>query len=248
MSVRPEELLAAYADDGLEPEERALVEHFLTQNPSSARELDELQSVVERLREHACAERTGPAPSWDAMAADIRRGCDQAEAARARRWPVRLRTRLRRLFTPGPALALGAAVMATAALLLVIRHWGKGGHEPQIDRNDPAQLVRSDVQTTDEPAMVPTRSLVPAIRPPVDNAVLVDEPMIGAFPDDLHAAFDTIDGEVMDGELMENVEWLADDMALLTGLELDVLAEPTYEDSLEDMSDATLEELLAQAG
>lgn len=248
MSVRPEELLAAYADDGLEPEERAAVERFVAGDPSSARELNELQSVVERLREHARAERTGTAPSWEAMAADIRRACNEAEAARARRWPARLRRGLHRLFTPRPVLALGAGVMAAAALLLVLHRGNAGDDTQQTGRSGPEQLAHSSSHAPGAPITDRSSSPAPVTRSAVGEPAPVDEPTLGLVPDELYAAFDTLDSETADGELMENVEWLADDMALLTGLELDVLAEPMYEDFLEDVSEETLHELLAQAG
>lgn len=248
MSVRPEELLAAYADDGLEPDERAAVERFVAGDPSSARELNELQTVVERLREHARAERTGTDPSWEVMAADIRRACNEVEAARARRWPALLRRGLRRLFTPRPALALGAAAMAAAALLLVLHHGDAGDDTQQTGRSGPEQLAHASSHAPDAPITDRSSSPTAVTRSAVGEPAPMDEPTLGLVPDELHAAFDTIDSEAADGELMENVEWLADDMALLTGLELDVLAEPMYEDFLEDVSEETLDELLAQAG
>jgi len=110
-----DELLAAYADGGLDPRDTARLDAHTDGDPDAAAEVDGLRRTINAVR--ATQPRPTAEPAWDQMARSIRAACDPLPAPRPRaRWLVRLlRPRV-----AAPILAIAAA--ATIALIWTGRH------------------------------------------------------------------------------------------------------------------------------
>lgn len=217
----PDDLLAAYADDGLDASERAEVERRLAENPAMHEEVAELRAVIAAVRESAPPPRTEP--DWARMAARISAACDEVEARPT--WSRRLRDWLVALAQPRRAVAVAAvAVAAAGALTLAIM--GSGSN--------------SRIETAVD------------IRPASDGQ--------GAEPTDEELDNEELDNEALDDEdFEEDTVVLPEQLLLLddelddagdgmgfhraAGLELDTLAEPDYEDLLDDLSKEELDAL-----
>jgi hypothetical protein len=112
MKRRPHELIAAYADGGLAPDEAAEVEALLAASPEARAELEAVRRLIGEARG---AEDSAAEPDWDAMAREIQRACDQAPPPR---WSW---------LRPRRMLAIAGLAAASAALLFVAL--GKGGDD-----------------------------------------------------------------------------------------------------------------------
>lgn len=115
-SPRPEELLAAYADGGLDPAECAKVERYLADEPLAQRELEEIRSVLSQVRE--TAPEAAAEPNWAQMSTRIHAMCNELEDGR--KLGHTLLDWLRRLFEPRYRVGLAAvAVIAVLAFVIV---------------------------------------------------------------------------------------------------------------------------------
>ena len=116
MRKRPDELLAAYADGGLTPDEAAAVESLLAESPEARGELEAIRRLL------AEARQSGPLdadePDWDEMARAIHTACDAA--------PPR---RLAWLWQPRRLIAIGALAASAASAIgfIALRHGDGGG-------------------------------------------------------------------------------------------------------------------------
>lgn len=99
--TKTEHLVAAYADDGLTPDQTAQVSDYLAQHPQASGQARELRALCEELR--AAATRPATEPAWPDMARSIR----TAIATRPRWF-----SRLAQLCSTRPA----RSVLATAAV------------------------------------------------------------------------------------------------------------------------------------
>ncbi|MCG8422883.1 MAG: hypothetical protein MJE77_33675 [Proteobacteria bacterium] len=123
-SISSEELIAAYADKGLEGDERASVEDFLADHPQRRDDVAGVREVVARVRE--LAPRPDEEPNWERMAANIGRACDDIVARREASWLGRQRARLDHLFRPRYAIALASCAIAVIALIAVLNLGERG--------------------------------------------------------------------------------------------------------------------------
>jgi len=159
MKKRTDQLLAAYADGGLAPDEAAEVEALLAESPEARAELEAIRRLLAEAR---AGEDDHAEPDWDAMARDIHRAIDQAPPPRFG-W-----------LRPRRVLAIGAlAAAATAAVLFVAlgRDGGSGGGE---DRAARAAI---------DPATPPVAVTPPAAVMPPAAADQLDPPGEEALPD-----------------------------------------------------------------
>ena len=179
MKKRTDQLLAAYADGGLAPDEAAEVEALLAESPEARAELEAIRRLLADAR---AGEDDHAEPDWDAMARDIHRACDQAPPPRFG-W-----LRPRRVFAIG---ALAAA--ATAAVLFVAlgRDGGGGG-------NGDDRATRAAIDPTTPPVAV-TPPAADQLDPPGEEALPdLREPEVDELSDDeLH----DLDDELATGDL-----------------------------------------------
>jgi hypothetical protein len=132
MTKRASDLLAAYADGGLRPDEAAEVEALLARSPEARAELEAIRRLIAEAR---AAEPRESEPDWDEMARSIHRACDAAPPARfAWLWRPRL-------------VMIGALAAAGAAAALFIALGGDGGEvaprtavAPAPEATPPAQV------------------------------------------------------------------------------------------------------------
>lgn len=224
MKRRPEktaELIAAYADGGLSPEEAAEVEALLAASPEARAELEAVRRLIADARG---AEDSAAAPDWDAMAREIQRACDQAPPPRSG-W-LRLR----------PMIAVGGlAAAATAALLFfALARTGGGEDRAAGAASEPAPPVAISPPATDRESP-PGEEALPALREPeVDElsadelALLDDELATGDLGDDgFIADLLTPGGEASDGDGFD----VFDDQPLTA----DELAEDLPPDAIEKL-------------
>ncbi len=110
MKRRAEELIAAYADGGLTPDEAAEVEALLAASPAARAELEAVRRLIAEARG---AEDNAAEPDWDAMAREIQRACiDEPGAPRWQLW--------RRLWARRPVALAAAGAMAVALAFVVL--------------------------------------------------------------------------------------------------------------------------------
>lgn len=225
----PEELLAAYADGGVDDEERAIVEQYLAENPAAREELEAIRELVARTRN--AVPRPVEEPEWSKMARRIIAMCELEQDEPRSVWQ-RAGDWLARAFRPRPALLLGAA--ATAIVLFAV--WrGSGtpgaGNTPRL----PIATDHSASRTGDETAT----SDRPDSRPEVDWGAVEDilaesagdSDDAAASPGDPNSGPDD-DPNSDDDEVLEYA---------VGGLEL--FAEPDYESWLDDLSADELDAL-----
>jgi len=113
-AAAPQDLLAAYADDGLDAGDRIRVEAYLAAHPEAAAELVALRGLLAEAR--ATAPRPRQEPAWDDMARAIRAACaDQPLGAGASGLLARATAWLRG--RPVLAGGLGTALVAAAVIL-----------------------------------------------------------------------------------------------------------------------------------
>ncbi len=105
MKKRPDELLAAYADGGLTPDEAAEVESLLAESPEARGELESIRRLLADARQSGGAAE----PDWDEMARSIHRACDAAPPRRFA-W----------LWQPRRLVAIGALAASAAAVVVFI--------------------------------------------------------------------------------------------------------------------------------
>ncbi len=154
MKKRTDELLAAYADGGLAPDEAAEVEALLAKSPEARAELE----AIRRLLAEARAAEAAGEPDWDAMARSIHLACDQAPPPRFA-W----------LWRPRRVLALGGLLVAAAAAALLVFHT-RGDHETAAPRQaavEPPAPAAEPKEDADDP--------LPALREPEVDDLSADE-------------------------------------------------------------------------
>ncbi|HEU5061279.1 MAG TPA: zf-HC2 domain-containing protein [Kofleriaceae bacterium] len=157
---RAEELLAAYADGGLAPDEAAEVEALLAASPEARAELE----AIRRLLGDARGAAGGAAePDWDSMARSIQRACDEAPPPR-----------LAWLWRPRRVLAIGGLVAAATAAVLFVAlgrgEEGAGGRAPQAaaEPSPPATAAAPE-------APAGSQEPLPALREPELDELSADE-------------------------------------------------------------------------
>ena len=164
MKRRAEELIAAYADGGLTPNEAAEVEALLAASPEARAELEAVRRLIAEARG---AEDSAAEPDWDAMAREIQRACDQAPPPRFG-W-----LRPRRMLVIG-----GLAAAATAAVLFValgpVGDGGGGANRASRAADEPAAPVAVSPPAA-EPQDPPGDEALPALREPEVDELSADE-------------------------------------------------------------------------
>jgi anti-sigma-K factor RskA len=125
-------LLGAYVLDALEPEERALVEEYLEQNPRARAEVDDLRETVAVLATEPLTDTTAPPELWERIAAEVgeEQAADDALAAR------RERRAMRRVAWVSSAVAVAAAIVAVVLGIRVITL-----NDDLHDARDPANVA-----------------------------------------------------------------------------------------------------------
>ena len=164
---RPDELLAAYADGGLAPDEAAEVEALLATSPEARAELEAIRRLLAEARR---AEETSAAPDWDELARAIHRTCDAAPPSRFA-W----------LWQPRRLIAIGAlAATAAAAIAFIAVRQGDGSGGVSAPRA---------AATSEAPATAPAKPAVPA---EADEGALpaLREPEVDELSDDELAELD----------------------------------------------------------
>lgn len=210
-----DELLAAYADGGLDPRDTARLDAHTDGDADAAAEVDALRQTINAVR--ATQPRPAAEPAWDDMARSIRAACDPLPAPRPR---VSWLARLLRPRVAAPILAVAAA--ATIALIWTRRHSATPQPAPLIaaseppagDTVPPAPAVLPEEQ-------VPTPDQIPAVAELDDgqlDAVLAalddvpdlsgdssgddtstDDTAVGLFGDDAYASWvDDLDESQID--------------------------------------------------
>jgi anti-sigma factor RsiW len=163
MKRRAEELIAAYADGGLTPDEAAEVEALLAASPAARAELEAVRRLIAEARG---AEDNAAEPDWDAMAREIQRACDQAPPPRFG-W-----LRPRRMLAIG-----GLAAAATAAVLFValgpVGDGGGAADRASRAAGEPAPPVA--VSPPAEPEDPTGEDALPALREPEVDELSADE-------------------------------------------------------------------------
>jgi len=156
MNRRTDELLAAYADGGLAPDEAAEVEALLAKSPEARAELEAIRRLLAQARS---AEARTSEPDWDQMARSIHSAALAAPAPR-----------LAWLWRPRRVLAIGvlAAAAATAVLFVVLRG---GGQPDRAARQAATAPVAPAATAPAESAADP----LPALREPEVDELDADE-------------------------------------------------------------------------
>ena len=212
--LNPEELLAAYADGGLNHTEREAVEAYLEDNPGARSELDGIRSMLTRVRENP--PEPASEPSWAAMSVAINEATGQttgettgeAEAA-----PAGFAARLQAWFDglSRPRLVMGGLAMAAAAVILFALATGWPGADdngdgrgPGVAQDDMRAPLVDEVDEVDE-----ADELERALDEALDDALARDEDAPGENPhtdtelpeidDDevVDALFEALDPEVI---------------------------------------------------
>lgn len=204
-------------------------------SPALQAELASHRALVSELR--ALPERA-PSPNWRELEAKIRQGCDEVPVQRRWSWQ-RLREAWRL-----PTLGLGAAVMASLALLL----WQRAPRPVEEGVRIPDATLAAELPSAAVPLAVPEEGSPPLVA-------MIDEPGEGGlyFDDEL------VLGEEIDergvGALMQQ---LPDEAAITLGLgtradaserddegELDEVLLPggSFDDELDELDAEALHEL-----
>ena len=156
---RTHELLAAYADGGLRPDEAADVEALLASSPDARAELEAIRRLLDDARGAGAPEGE---PDWDSLARAIHRACDEAPPSRFA-W----------LWRPRRLAAIGGLVAAATAVVLVFALRGdREGTEPHAAVERPAAAEQPAVATTgDEEG----DEALPGLREPEVDELSADE-------------------------------------------------------------------------
>ena len=248
-SPTPEELLAAYADDGLEPAEIARVEAYLAQHPDARSQVDDIRALLTSVREHP--PRPQVEPDWTAMSVDIANACDEAAPAG---WWARLRAWLA---TPRNAVGAIGLVAAAAVLLALAFNWpGSDSAGPGVAQDE----IRAPGETDgdgDDPAL--EQALDDALA---DGLAALEGDVEDLDDEVLDTLFEALDPTAVDMEeeqelalagervLSEDVlaDWLGSEDPLGSESiddEYDADALDSFDDSdwLEDLSERELDQL-----
>lgn len=239
----PEQLLSAYADDGLTADEQRAVDAYLDGNPAERAELEHLRDTLREVK--ALSPSVRDEPAWGAMTAAISREIDIVEAERDNTLGNRFWRWFRR---PGVIAGFGTAAVAAGAIaFFVMRDGGAADTQPTGD-----QIASIDTE--------PTRSLIrPAPGPDIASDLDTTTDLDDMDEDELDAmlASFTLEGDddngddvfgdlLIDDDLLSDdalVEWTAEDEgpSYTSGLGVDMFDEPEYDwlDELdEDQIDA----------
>ena len=158
---RTHELLAAYADGGLRPDEAADVEALLASSPDARAELEAIRRLLDDARGAGAPEGE---PDWDSLARAIHRACDEAPPSRFA-W----------LWRPGRLVAIGGLAAAATAVVLVFALRG------DRDATEPRAAVVSPATAASElPAPATTGDeesddALPGLREPEVDELSADE-------------------------------------------------------------------------
>jgi len=155
------ELLAAYADGGLAPDEAAEVEALLAKSPEARAELEAIRRLLAEARAAEESVKDAAPPDWDAMARSIHRACDAAPPPRFA-W----------LWRPRRVLALGGLLLAAAAAALLLLH-ARGSDQPTAARQaavSPAAPAAAEPTPKDD-----GNDPLPALREPEVDDLSADE-------------------------------------------------------------------------
>jgi anti-sigma factor RsiW len=223
MNRRSSELLTAYADGGVTPEEAAEVEALLTASPEARAELEAIRRVLAEARRA----EPGADPDWDAMAREIQRACEAtpptSRLARARAW-----------LWPRPIIAVGAVGAVAAAIAIAVL--GQGGGNPVPVANE----VIAPSPEAEEPEVADEDEALPALREPEIDDLMQDE--IDQLDDQLAASDLGDDGFIAD--LLDGTDpGTGDDEPTI-----DAFAEPGYlsADELSDDEIEAMDQFLAE--
>ncbi len=208
-----DELLAAYADSGLDPRQTARLDARTGADPTAAAEVAGLRQTINAVR--AAQPRPAAEPAWDEMARAIRAACDPLPAPRTRASWLGLLLRPR---VAAPILALAAA--ATIALVFANRPASPvPPPQPLVAASDPPagqhQPPDTDLTPLDTELPVPEVSAlddgqldavlaalddVPDLSgdTPADDSS-TDDTAVGLFGDDAYASWvDDLDESQLD--------------------------------------------------
>lgn len=204
---RTEDLLAAYADGGLAPDEAAEVEALLAKSPEARAELEAIRRLLGEAR---AAEERSSEPDWDAMARAIHRACDAAPAPRFA-W----------LWRPRRVLALGGVLLAAGAVALLLLHARGGDDQPAPRQAAVTPAAAEPMPTPNDDGDDP----LPALREPevddlsadeladLDNQLEADDLGDDGFIADLLAAGDSGDEDDGAFDVFDDEPLTADELA-----------------------------------
>jgi len=211
-----DELLAAYADGGLDPRDTARLDARTDGDGDAAAEVDALRQTINAVR--ATQPRPAAEPAWDEMARAIRAACDPLPAPRPR---VSWLARLLRPRVAAPILAVAAA--ATIALIWTRRQSATPQSQPLIAASNPPAgdtvAPAPDVLPEEQPAIADELPAVAGLDDSQLDAVLAaldadapdlsgdtssddtgsDDTAVGLFGDDAYASWvDDLDESQID--------------------------------------------------
>ncbi len=159
ITKRPDELLAAYADGGLRPDEAAEVEALLASSPEARAELEAIRRLLADARGAGVPEGD---PDWDSMARAIHRACDEAPPSRFS-W----------LWRPRRLALIGGLVAAATAVVLVFALRGdRDATQPRAAAVSPAAAERPAPAATGDDE---SDDALPGLREPEVDELSADE-------------------------------------------------------------------------
>jgi hypothetical protein len=159
ITKRPDELLAAYADGGLRPDEAAEVEALLAASPEARAELEAIRRLLADARGTGVPEGD---PDWDSMARAIHRACDEAPPSRFS-W----------LWRPRRLALIGGLVAAATAVVLVFALRGdRDATQPRAAAVSPATAERPAPAATGDDE---SDDALPGLREPEVDELSADE-------------------------------------------------------------------------
>jgi hypothetical protein len=159
ITKRPDELLAAYADGGLRPDEAAEVEALLAASPEARAELEAIRRLLADARGAGVPEGD---PDWDSMARAIHRACDEAPPSRFS-W----------LWRPRRLALIGGLVAAATAVVLVFALRGdRDATQPRAAAVSPAAAERPAPAATGDDE---SDDALPGLREPEVDELSADE-------------------------------------------------------------------------
>jgi hypothetical protein len=159
ITKRPDELLAAYADGGLRPDEAAEVEALLASSPEARAELEAIRRLLADARGVEAPEGD---PDWDSMARAIHRACDEAPPSRFS-W----------LWRPRRLAAIGGLAAAATAVVLVFALRGdRDATQPRAAAVSPAAAERPAPAATGDDE---SDDALPGLREPEVDELSADE-------------------------------------------------------------------------
>jgi anti-sigma factor RsiW len=154
-NIDPSELLAAYADDGLEGEELEAVEAYLAEHPEAQVEVEGFRALIGAGRDLA---KSVPKPDFEAMRANIVKTTKAPDT----------RPRVPSYWFARPAVA-GFMVAAAALLFVLVWRGGNATNDPVNDPGtQPIAKTSADASVTAHEPVTP-----PSIED--DEAVLIAE-------------------------------------------------------------------------